>query len=70
MATTKATLLGHRSATSFADLTLSGDLTVNGTTTTILLIKHLHGQIAIKKCHLYHHIRLQKTKDHLLFKEQ
>ena len=35
MATTKATLLGHRSATSFADLTLSGDLTVNGTTTTL-----------------------------------
>jgi hypothetical protein len=35
MATTKATLLGHRSATSFSDLTLSGDLTVNGTTTTL-----------------------------------
>tara|TARA_R100000353_G_scaffold63461_1_gene49757 strand:- start:166 stop:1227 length:1062 start_codon:yes stop_codon:yes gene_type:complete len=35
MATTKATLLGHRSATSFSDLTLSGDLTVSGTTTTI-----------------------------------
>ena len=35
MATTKATLLGHRSATSFSDLTLSGELTVNGTTTTI-----------------------------------
>ena len=35
MATTKATLLAHRSATSFSDLTLSGDLTVNGTTTTI-----------------------------------
>ena len=35
MATTKATLLGHRSATSFVDLTLSGDLTVNGTTTTL-----------------------------------
>ena len=35
MATTKATLLAHRSATSFSDLTLSGDLTVSGTTTTI-----------------------------------
>ena len=35
MATTKATLLGHRSASSFSDLTLSGDLTVSGTTTTI-----------------------------------
>ena len=35
MATTKATLLAHRSATSFSDLTLSGDLTVNGTTTTL-----------------------------------